>query len=180
MDVKECIMTRRSVRSFTSDPVHKTDLEQILELARYAPSWKNSQTVRYTLIIDAELKKKIADDCMMNFKFNQGIVNYAPAIVILSTVKSVSGFEKDGSFSTSKGTHWESFDAGIAAQTFCLAAHEKGFGTVIMGIYDEFKIAEAVELPENQTVSAVIAIGRPAKDAQPPTRLEVSDLLRVK
>ena len=49
-----------------------------------------------------------------------------------------------------------------------------------MGIYDEFKIAEAVELPENQTVSAVIAMGRPAKAAQPPTRLEVSDLLRVK
>jgi butyrate kinase len=37
-----------------------------------------------------------------------------------------SGYERDGSFSTSKGEGWEMFDAGIATQTFCLAAHEKG------------------------------------------------------
>ena len=180
MDAKECIMTRRSVRSFTSDPVHQSDIEQILELAKYAPSWKNSQTVRYTLILDSELKREISDNCLMDFKFNQGIVNYAPAIVVLSTVKSISGFEKDGRFSTSKGTHWESFYAGIAAQTFCLAAHENGFGTVIMGVYDEGKVSKAVNIPENQSVSALIAIGRPAKEANPPARLAVSDLLTVK
>ena len=160
MDAKECIMTRTSVRSFTSDPVHQSDIEQILELAKYAPSWKNSQTVRYTLILDSELKREISDNCLMDFKFNQGIVNYAPAIVVLSTVKS--------------------FDAGFAAQRFCLAAHENGFGTVIMGVYDEGKVSKAVNIPENQSVSALIAIGRPAKEANPPARLAVSDLLTVK
>lgn len=32
------------------------------------------------------------------------------------------------------------FDAGIAAQTFCLAAHEKGIGTVILGVFDDKKL----------------------------------------
>ena len=31
------------------------------------------------------------------------------------------------------------FDAGIAAQTFQLAAHECGIGSVVMGIFDEVR-----------------------------------------
>ena len=53
------------------------------------------------------------------------------------------------------------FDAGIAAQTFCLAAHEKGIGTVIMGIFDENKVAEIVDIPEGQQLAAIIPMGYP-------------------
>ena len=60
-------------------------------------------------------------------------------------------------FFTLKGSHWESFDAGIAAQTFCLAAWDKGVGTVIMGLFDEKEIAKAVQIPEGQQICAVIA-----------------------
>ncbi len=34
------------------------------------------------------------------------------------------GLRRAGALSTSLGAHWQSFDAGAAAQTFCLAAHE--------------------------------------------------------
>ncbi len=34
------------------------------------------------------------------------------------------------------------FDVGVASQTLCLAAHEAGLGTVIMGIWDEDGITD--------------------------------------
>jgi hypothetical protein len=63
----------------------------------------------------------------------------------MTCVTGRCGYERDGSFSTPKGDRWEMFDAGIAAQTFCLAAHEMGLGTVIMGVFDENKVNEVID-----------------------------------
>jgi len=88
------------------------------ELLLHSDSWKNTQTTRYTAVFDKELKKKLADEAMLDFEFNQKTVDRASMIVIVSSVEKISGYEKDGSFSTSLERHWESFDAGIATQTF--------------------------------------------------------------
>ena len=97
--------------------------------------------------------------------------------MVITTVNSRSGYERDGSFSTSKETHWQSFDAGIATQTFCLAAHEAGLGTVIMGIYDEKKVIDALNIPEGQSVSALVALGYPAENPEAPKRKGTEQLL---
>ena len=99
------------------------------------------------------------------------------ALVVVTMVKNRSGYERDGSYTTSKEDRWEMFDAGIATQTFCLAAHEKGLGTVIMGIFDEAKIEEVIDIPEGQQVAALIAIGHPAITPEAPKRKEVSELV---
>ena len=72
------------------------------------------------------------------------------------------------------------FDAGIAAQSFCLAAYEKGLGTVIMGIFDEAKVASLLEIPENQEITALIPIGYPDEEPVAPRRKPVEDLLTYK
>ena len=70
-----------------------------------------------------------------------------------------SGYERDGSFSTPKEAGFEMFDAGIAAQTFCLAAWERGVGTVITGYFDEEKITRLLNRPEYQKGGCVIGLG---------------------
>ena len=115
---------------------------------------------------------------MLDFAFNQKTTHGAPALVVLTMIKGRSGYERDGSFSTPLATHWQSFDAGIAAQTFCLSAHALGLGTVIMGIYDPAEVAKVVEIPEGQEVAALIALGHPAQDPQAPARKDVDTLLR--
>ena len=70
------------------------------------------------------------------------------------------------------------FDAGIATQTFCLAAHEKGIGSVIMGIFDEDKVAELISLEEGRKVAALIAVGYPDEEPAQPKRKEVGELVR--
>ena len=171
MEALECIKTRRSIRKFTEQPVTEDEVRQVVEAAAFAPSWKNTQIARYIVVTDKEKKDNLADDCMLDFAFNQKTTHGAPALVVLTMIKERSGYERDGSFSTPLATHWQSFDAGIAAQTF-------GLGTVIMGIYDPAEVAKVVEIPEGQEVAALIALGHPAQDPQAPARKDVDTLLR--
>jgi nitroreductase len=56
MDTLECIKTRRSIRKFTSESVPRTDLEELIDIARWSPSYKNSQP--WEAIILSGAKKK--------------------------------------------------------------------------------------------------------------------------
>jgi nitroreductase len=69
------------------------------------------------------------------------------------------------------------FDTGIAAQTFCLAAHEQGLGTVILGLFDEDKIEEMLQLPEDRELAALIPVGYPDEAPVAPKRKPVTDLI---
>jgi len=178
MDFMKCIKERRSIRKFKPDEVSDILLKQVVEAASYSPSWKNSQSVRYIAISDTELKTKIAEECVMDFEYNKKTILRAPMLVLITTVSPRSGFERDGSFSTSKGTHWESFDAGIATQTFCLAAHEQGLGTVVLGIYDEDKVIAAAAI-QGQKVSALVAVGFPDEAPAMPKRKDIDELLTI-
>ncbi|MFR0941492.1 MAG: nitroreductase family protein [Butyricicoccus sp.] len=150
MEALECIKTRRSIRKFTEQPVTEEEVRQVVEAAAFAPSWKNTQIARYIVVTDKEKKDKLADNCMLGFAYNQKTTHGAPALVVLTMIKERSGYERDGSFSTPLAAHWQSFDAGVAAQTFCLSAHALGLGTVIMGIYDPAEVAKVVEIPEGR------------------------------
>ena len=180
MNAIDCIKTRRSVRKFADKEISAEAISAVVATAAYAPSWKNSQTTRYIAVLDKTTKERLANECMMGFEYNVGTANGAPAMMVVTTINNRSGYERDGSATTSKGTHWQSFDAGIATQTFCLAAHEAGLGTVIMGIFDEAKVAEVVGVPEGQSVSALIAIGYPAEEPAAPKRKSAEELLTVK
>lgn len=179
MNTEQCITSRRSIRKYKAEPVSSELLQEVVELSRFAPSWKNTQTPRYHIILQEDLKTVIAEECVCGFQFNTKTLLTAPAIVVLSYVTKRCGYERDGSFSTPKEDRWEMFDAGIAAQTFCLAAKEKGLGTCIMGIFDEEKISDLLHLPEDQKIGAVIALGYADCDPEAPSRKSVEDLLTI-
>ncbi|MCR5101999.1 MAG: nitroreductase family protein [Butyrivibrio sp.] len=179
MELLNGLKERRSIRKYQEEEISIADIEKIVDVARYAPTWKNTQTARYNLVLNKETIVRIADEAVMDNEWNQNIIKGLSALVIQTTVDKRSGYERDGSFTTSKGTHWQSYDAGLSGEAFCLAAHEFGYGTLIMGIFDEAKIKEIVSIPEGESVSALIAIGHANEEPSVPKRKEVSDLLRV-
>ena len=129
-------------------------------------------------LVDDWTRKKIAEEGTLGFVQNTATINASPVLIVETTVGKRSGYERDGSFTTAKGTHWESFDAGIAAQTFCLAAYEHGLGTIIMGYFDEDMIKELLGIDdEDMRVSAVIGLGYPAEEPVAPPRKDVEKLL---
>ena len=175
MNAIDCLKMRRSIRTYKNDPVDHQTLESIISIASYSPSWKNTQITRYIAIEDTSILNRIADE--FTPEFNANIIRQAPMLIAVTFVKGRSGFERDGSFSTVKGDRWQMYDVGAACQTFCLAAHEKGLGTVIMGIWDEEGITNLLEIPETQELAALIAIGYPDCDPPAPKRKSVEDLL---
>lgn len=178
MNTVDCIKTRRSIRNYKEEQIPQDVMKEVIDIARFAPSWKNGQIARYYVVQRAELKAKIAESCVMGFTYNTGTLTKAPAIVVVAYVEKRSGFERDGSCTTSKGSEWEMFDAGIATQTLCLAAHEKGLGTCIMGIFEDKAVAEAINLTEGQKVGALVAIGYPAEEPAAPARKDVEQLVQ--
>ena len=176
MTVKECIKTRRSIRKFKADAVDHSIIEEIISDAAYAPSWKNSQTVRY-IVAEGALKDRIADEATTIWPGNGAIIKEAPALICVISIDKRSGYERDGSPSTPKNDGWTMYDAGVASQTLCLSAHDHGLGTVIMGLYDESTLIDILGLEEGRSVSALIPIGYPDIDPEAPKRKEVSELL---
>ena len=68
MELQTCIRTRRSVRQFTDEPVSHAALEQVIALAAWAPSWKNTQISRYMAIEDPEVLQTICAQYVSPFK----------------------------------------------------------------------------------------------------------------
>lgn len=176
MTAKDCIKERRSIRKFKAEPVDHALLSEIIETASYAPSWKHTQITRY-IAVEGALKDKIAAECTLAYPKNGEIITQAPLLIAVTYIKGRSGFERDGSYSTTREGSWQMFDAGIASQTFCLAAWDKGLGSVIMGIFDEAKAASLLNVPEGRDVVALIPVGYPDEEPTAPRRKPVEELL---
>ena len=162
-------------------------MKEIVSISRFAPSWTNTQTARYTLIDDEETIQKLATDGVNEFVYNIGTLKKAKGVAVLSYVQGKSGrlpkeiygeTKSFNGFATTKANEWEAFDAGIACQTFCLAAYAKGVGTCILGVIDEKSISEIINLPENETVAALIVYGYADGEVSAPKRKNVEDILR--
>ena len=59
METLECIETRRSIRKFTEKPIERPIIEKLISEAQFAPTWKNSQTSRFTAITDRRVLDEI-------------------------------------------------------------------------------------------------------------------------
>lgn len=176
MTAKECILGRRSIRKFKAEPVSHELLSEIVETASYAPSWKHSQITRY-IAVEGALKEKIARECSSLYPPNGDIISSAPVLMAVTIIKNRSGFERDGSFSTPKGSGWQMYDAGIASQSLCLAAYEKGLGSVILGLFDQSEAESLLALPEDRELAALIPLGYPDEAPAAPRRKPVEELL---
>lgn len=178
MDAITMIKERRSVRKFKNEKVDRQLMKEIVDIAKWAPSWVNYQIARYTLIDDEKIIKEIATEGVNGFVYNIDTLKNAKGVAVLSFVKGKSGkLGKD--YATSMGNIWEVFDAGIACQTFCLAAHAKGVGTCIMGVIDERSIAKIINLPQEETVAALIVYGyEEGAHVAPTQRKDINEIMR--
>ncbi|HPV42751.1 MAG TPA: nitroreductase family protein, partial [Spirochaetota bacterium] len=49
MELKEAILKRRSIRKFTDYQVTDAEIDELLEAARWAPSWANTQVWEFVV-----------------------------------------------------------------------------------------------------------------------------------
>lgn len=175
MEVLEAIKTRRSVRHYKDTPVSDEILNKVLEAARWAPSWANTQCTKYIVVKDTETKLKLSETVNKGNPATEALKN-APIVIVACAELNKSGYYK-GQPVTDKGD-WYMFDVGIAMENLALAAHALGLGTVHVGyIPDSKKISEILDVPDGIVPVEMTPLGYPAGEVKAPPRKELSEIV---
>jgi nitroreductase len=174
MDAIKMLTERRSVRKFTDKEVTHETIEQIVEIARMAPSWKNNQESRYYIALSNEMIEKVYDALPA---FNQKSTENA-AYVVATYVKGLSGFS-NGEPVDELGDKWGVYDAGLHNAYFILSARDRGYDTLIMGLRDEKKLREIFSIPEEEEILSVIAIGKRGEEPALRPRKPLEEIVKI-
>ena len=166
MEFTKLLEERRSIRAF--DPEKHVTAEQIQEIVQaaiQAPSWKNSQTGRYYCVLSEEIVNKIRENCLPGAR-NAEKSEHA-ALIVTTFVHNRAGFQTDGTPDNELGNGWGCYDLGLQNANLILKATDLGLSTLIMGLREADKLREILSIPETETIAAVIAVGKAAEE---PTR----------
>jgi nitroreductase len=171
-DLMENIKGRRSIRRYQDKDVPETDLQQILESIQWSPSWANTQCWEVVVVKDKGMKQKLYETVPSTNPASKGL-SEAPVVLALCAKLQSSGYYKGQA--TTKFGDWFMFDLGIAAQSLCLAAHNLGLGTVVVGLFDHDKAKNVLGVGDGYELVAMIPVGYPAKDSPAPKRREIGE-----
>lgn len=175
MDVMQAIKGRRSVRKYKPDPVSDNIVEMVLEAARWAPSWVNTQCWRFVVVRDPQMRDKLAATLKLATNRAAAAIREAPVAIVACAEKGKSGYYK-GEVSTDKGD-WFMFDVALAMQNLVLAAYAAGLGTVHVGLFDAQEAARILEVPEGFVVVEMTPLGYPNEEPVAPRRKERADIV---
>lgn len=175
MEFMEVLESRRSIRKYQNKPVSKELVKEIIRAAIYAPSWKNSQTARYHVVMSEDLLKAFKESCLP--EFNRHNCQDAPILIVSTFIKSRSGFDRDGHATNEVGQGWGYYDCGLHNQVLLLRAKELGLDTLVMGIRDEAKIRNLLHIDPNEIIVSVIALGYRDIEPEMPKRKTVEDIV---
>ena len=181
MEVLEAIKTRRSIRQYKSTPVDDKTIELVLEAARWAPSWGNSQCWRFIVVRDSSIKDKLADAVIaVSDRPNRaaGAIKQAPVAIVACAELGKSGYFARELIKpvTDKGD-WYMFDVALAMQNLVLAAHSLGLGTVHVGAFDAKKVANILGVPEGFCVVSMTPLGYSDQKPSLRPRKELSEIV---
>ncbi|MEA3347423.1 MAG: nitroreductase family protein [Pseudomonadota bacterium] len=168
MKTLECIAQRCSVRKFTDQEISNEQLKELMQAARHAPSWANTQCWEFIIVRDAAIKEKLAETIPAGNPAPKAILN-APVVLAVCSKLGVSGFY-NGKAVTGKGDNWYLHDVGLATQNISLAAHEMGLGSVILGLFDDEAAGKILNLPDTVKVVSIMPLGVPAKEGKTSSR----------
>lgn len=174
MEVLEAIKSRRSIRRYKTTPVDDQTMELVLEAARWAPSWANTQCWRLIVVRDAATKDKLVTTLTATNPALEAISN-APVVIVACAELEKSGYYHGGPV-TDKGD-WFMFDVALAMQNLVLAAHSLGLGTVHVGLFDAKKAADILSLPSGFCVVEMTPLGYPDHEPGPRPRKELSEIV---
>ena len=200
LNVFEAIRKRRSIRRFKAAPLSEKQIEQLMEAARLAPSGCNVQPWRFIIVKNKQLKKKLCQAC-----YNQKFVEAAPAVIVccgdLLSWKAARDRNQDllnnGNINLDRKCETALTDrinkavaaktheripstllnVAIAVEHIVLEAVELGLGSCWVRLFNETRIRQLLNLPEQICVVAILPIGVPDEDPIPRHRLPLSEIL---
>lgn len=158
--VLENIATRKSVRSYTDEPVSDEMIEKLLRAAMAAPTAMNRQPWEFIVLKDRDTLDALAGKLR-----HAKMLQQAPLAIVVCAETMIT--LRDGT--VVENSFWE-HDASAATENLLLAAEALGLGAVWTAASDGERCAivkEALGIPGTIKPLCVVPIGHPAGDEQP-------------
>ena len=151
MEALEAILTRRSIRKYTDEPVPEELVKSLLEAAMNAPSARNTQSWHFIVVTD----KKILNKVPSVHPFSD-MLRHAPLAILVCGDKDIE-----------PNDDYINENCCAATENILLAAHASGLGAVWLGVFPRKERVEGLtrlfNLPQNIVPVSMISIGYPAE-----------------
>lgn len=165
MRLDEAIKGRRSIRKYAKKPIEDSVIEELIDLARQAPSSMNGQPWIFIIVREDETKRRLAElknkYCPIEKQEYKADFLQNAATIIVVCVDKTQSFERE-------------LENGIlAAANIMLAAHDRGLGSVYMSGYKQGEpavsgsIRELLGVPEYMEPISILPLGYPAETPEP-------------
>ncbi len=165
MDVEDAIRSRRTHKAFAPDPVPRELLDELLELARWAPNHHLTNPWRFRVLGPralARLKQAAGPEAASK-------LDRAPTLVAATMIRSADPVEDQEDLCAT----------ACAVFAVLLAAHNRG----LAGYWRTPEVLrtadgrEALEIQASERFVALIHLGWPRQERQPPERLPPADVV---
>ncbi|MCK7485276.1 MAG: nitroreductase [Bacillus subtilis] len=174
----DLIMSRRSIRQYSEEPVSEETLKMIVECGIHAPTSRNKQTWHFTVMTDLKTIETVNEMILagmdrLGIKKEPGyhVFYHAPVVIFLSS--AIEGFSE--------------INCGCAIENIALAAKALGLGSVVVGqtryMFHQANVVDVnrlLKIPEGYEHDCAICIGHPAGPAPDPKTIRegVVDYIR--
>ena len=170
----EVFASRRSIRAYEAGKtISEAEVRELLTATQNAPSWANMQPSKYYVAIGDEKREAVLELVGGN---KDRVIN-APVLIVSTFERSKSGFFR-GNQVDDTGDMWGAYDNGLSNAYLILKARAMGFDTLIMGMRNADELRKLFDIPDNETVLAVIALGYRAQEPNMPVHRPLEDIAK--
>ena len=164
MHIEEAIRTRRTIKAYDPAPVGREALEELFELARWAPNHNLTNPWRFRVLGPealARLKEAAGPEAAAK-------LDRAPTLVVASAAQTGDTVQDEEDVAA----------ATIAAYIVLLGAHERGLAGYwrTPGVLRTPEGRAACGLPDGEHFLGLLHLGRARQDKAPPERAPVGDV----
>ncbi len=151
LDIINVLKSRRTVRSFTDDPIKKECIIEMIDCARVSPSAANMQSIKYLIVDSFDDRKAI----FSHIKYAGYIQNWNPEFsespVAYIAVLNDTDIQKTNGITEC--------DCGIAMMSIIMSATDMGIGSCILGAIDKDAIRRLLGIKEQYDLMYLIGLG---------------------
>lgn len=160
-EIIDILLSRRSIRQFTPEPVDCETLILLLKAAMAAPTACNSQPWEFIIVTEQERLDLIRSKIPFA-RYN------APAAIVVCGSPGIAN-------NSAAREHWVQ-DCSAATENILIASAGMGLGAVWIGVYpypSKIKpLAEALDIPEHVIPLSMVLVGHPAERKEPRTQYD--------
>lgn len=177
VNVKECINSRRSVRSYTDELISDEVINELLVLGTKAATGSNCQPWGFVVIKDKDAIQSMSDE--IKVKLHENLEEYPyfkqyekwltnPKFNVFNRANCILAIYGDTS------THFYDKDCSLAAANIILAANDMGIGTCWIGFAESYfstpEFKAKYNVLENYDIVCTLSMGYMKVQMAPPER----------